>query len=145
MRARHTQDSYVGITRNWKRRKRQHNACKGEGAQFTKRHPGQWRGYFHVYGFVKRRYAAQFEYAMKHQKRGSWLQGRCKTLWRLMDGVTQWTQRDGMTARRMRLCVYMTISKARFLTLIGETPQGYRERREQVPTIRYRFSYKAIY
>lgn len=84
--------TYVGITNNFARRLRQHNQKIKGGARYTKR-AKNWKPLFHVRGFKCKTHALQFEWAMKHRKKGGGgLNGRFKTLCFLFT-LERWTTR----------------------------------------------------
>ena len=104
--------TYVGITNNWKRRLRQHCGKIKGGARYTRGR--QWKGFFHVSGLNKRQ-ALQLEWAMKHRRKGSWLTGRCKTLWFLL-GLDRWTKKAPLVDT-LKLKIKVSCSKKDFCKL----------------------------
>ena len=104
--------TYVGITNNWTRRLRQHCGELKGGARYTR--GCKWRGFFHVSGFTKRQ-ALQFEWAMKHRRKGSRLTGRCKTLWFLL-GLERWTKK-APRVQDLKLNVTLKCSRSEFCKL----------------------------
>jgi len=77
--------TYVGITNNLKRRLRQHNGEITGGAKYTRR-ARPWRHFLVVEGFRSKREVLQFEWQIKHKRKGGigGVSGRVKTLaWHL--------------------------------------------------------------
>jgi len=74
--------TYVGITNNLKRRLRQHNGEICGGAKYTKR-ARPWRIFLVVEGFRSKRDVLQFEWQIKHRRKGrvAGRVGRLKTLY----------------------------------------------------------------
>ena len=107
-----TTKTYVGISNNPQRRLKQHNS--GRGARYTrgKRDRGNWRPFFHVLGFPDCSRAMRFEMAMKRKRKGSWLQGRCKTLYHLLTNYPELT--DGL-----RLTIKVASKRKFFCKLAG--------------------------
>lgn len=88
-----SQKTYIGCTNNFQRRLRQHCGKIVGGARFT-RGCSTWRPVFHVKGLTKRE-ALSLEYSIKHKRYPgvAGVQGRWKTLQRLIDGtVERWTK-----------------------------------------------------
>lgn len=86
-----SQKTYIGCTNNFQRRLRQHCGKLVGGARFT-RGCATWRPVFHVRGLTKRE-ALQLEWSLKHKRwpGASGVEGRWKTLNRLLNGVERWT------------------------------------------------------
>jgi predicted GIY-YIG superfamily endonuclease len=87
-----SQKTYIGCTNNFARRLRQHCGKLVGGARFT-RGCATWRPVFHVRGLTKRE-SLQLEYALKHKRFPGvgGVQGRWKTLQRLLNSVERWTR-----------------------------------------------------
>lgn len=127
--------TYVGITNNWRRRKRQHNGELKGGARYTR--GGKWSKFFHVKGFKTKQQSLQFEWAMKHRRKGSWLTGRCKTLWFLL-GLERWTKR-APRVKDMCLSIELCCSKREFLKLGKIKEKEYKQRIKELPNIKMKF------
>jgi len=85
------QQTYVGVTNNFRRRIRQHNGDLKHGGARRTRAYRPWRAFLHVTGLTKTQ-ALQLEWAIKHRRRGGVAgpDGRVRTLEFLMT-QTRWT------------------------------------------------------
>jgi len=70
---------YTGFTGDIEKRLKQHNGVMSGGAHSTKRYR-PWTLACTVTGFESRKQALQFEYTIKHKRRGIGLQGRYDTI-----------------------------------------------------------------
>jgi predicted GIY-YIG superfamily endonuclease len=103
-----SQRTYIGCTNNFQRRLRQHCGKIVGGARFT-RGCSTWIPVFHVKGLTKRE-ALQLEWAVKHKRYPGvgGIQGRWKTLQRLMTTVERWTSNAPLLSK---IRPYLTVVK----------------------------------
>ena len=129
--------TYVGITNKFSRRIREHNS--GKGAQYTKRYK-TWFYFIHVCGFESRRVCAQFEWAMKHKRKGcGGIKGRIRTLEHLLT-VDNWTKSAPNTCE-MNLVIKVRMSEERYVKYTKLTKKEFNEKKEkQKKYIKYTFN-----
>lgn len=110
--------TYVGITNNFARRLRQHNGEIKGGARYTRRYR-PWRPFIQVTGFRSKREVLQFEWAMKHKRKGKrgGKQGRIKTLEYLLS-VERWCKKAPRTCE-LNLTVFVWMTREEYLKLGG--------------------------
>lgn len=131
--------TYVGITNNFKRRLRQHNGEITGGAKYTnKKTLRPWYPIIQVHGFREKTHALQFEWAMKHRRKGARRTGRCKTLEFLL-GLDRWTKRAPRVAT-LQLSIHVFMSQQSYCKLAKLTVASFKTLREsQSRGITWRF------
>ena len=132
----HKARTYCGITNDFARRIRQHNKVIKGGAKYTSRF-GPWAPFIHVRNFPNKTIVLQFEWAMKHARKGSGIAGRVKSLEYLL-------QKPRFTSKAMRtalldLTVCVTLSREQYLKYAKLTLDQFVARRVQAPNVRFRF------
>jgi len=110
--------TYVGITNNFKRRIRQHNGEITGGARRTRAYR-PWKPFLHITNLTKTQ-ALQLEWALKHRRKGpGGYVGRVKTLEFLL-GTNQWTKKATPTQELRDVCISCTWSEERYMSVCGQ-------------------------
>jgi len=106
------QQTYVGVTNNFRRRLRQHNGEITGGARRTRAYR-PWAPFLHISGLTKTQ-ALQLEWAMKHRRKGgAGPAGRVRTLEFLL-GVEKWTKTATPTVELSGVQVKCAWTEARY-------------------------------
>lgn len=112
----HPNQTYVGITNNFRRRLRQHQGEITGGARRTRAYR-PWKPFLHVTGLTKKQ-ALQLEWALKHRRKGSGPSGRVKTLEFLL-GLNRWTEKATACADLRGVQVRCAWTEERYMQVCG--------------------------